>query len=134
MAVFRSREQCTEHRQWCPCHDLSTDWVKKHRVAWERNADCPEEWHHHPYSLGQEDLYNSASMNRVVSYWLLPLFTQTTEHEDQGMICNTACLAMASKVLKTLSTAKLLIEMQVLSDWHFIKRETTHTISKRHCL
>ena len=21
--------QCTEHRQWSPCHDLLTDWVKK---------------------------------------------------------------------------------------------------------
>jgi hypothetical protein len=38
------------------------------------------------------------------------------QHEDQGMICNIACPAMASKVLKALKTVKLLIEMQVLSE------------------
>jgi hypothetical protein len=38
------------------------------------------------------------------------------QHEDQGTIRNTACPAMASKVLKALNTTKLLIEMQVLSD------------------
>ena len=32
------------------------------------------------------------------------------------MICNTACPAVASKVLKALNIAKLLTEMQVLSD------------------
>jgi len=25
-------------------------------------------------------------VNQVVSYWLLPLLTENTEHEDQGMI------------------------------------------------
>jgi hypothetical protein len=28
----------------------------------------------------------SASVHQAVSYWLLPLLTETTEHEDQGMI------------------------------------------------
>ena len=58
----------------------------------------------------------SASVNQVASYWLLPLFMETKEHEDQGMICNTACSAVASKVLEALNTATLLIEMQVLFD------------------
>jgi hypothetical protein len=40
---------------------------------------------------------------------------QTMEHENQGMICNTACPNVASRVLKALNTAKLLIVMQVLS-------------------
>jgi hypothetical protein len=47
----------------------------------------------------------SAPMNQVLSHWLLPLSMQTTEHENQGMISNTACPAMASKVLKALNTA-----------------------------
>jgi hypothetical protein len=58
----------------------------------------------------------SASANQTESYWLLPLFMQTTDHEDQGMICNTACPAIASKVLKTFNTVNLLNEMQILSD------------------
>ena len=53
---------------------------------------------------------------------------ETLEHEDPGMICNIACPAVASKVLKALNTAKLLIEMQVLYDRHFIKHEITHDI------
>jgi hypothetical protein len=38
------------------------------------------------------------------------------QHEDQGMICNIACPAMSSKVLKAFNTVNLLIEMQMLSD------------------
>jgi len=34
----------------------------------------------------------SASVNQVVSYWLLPLLTETTEHEDQGMIATLLAL------------------------------------------
>jgi hypothetical protein len=41
---------------------------------------------------------------------------------------------MASKVLKALNTAKLLIVMQVLSEWHFIKHEKSHAIFIRHYL
>jgi hypothetical protein len=40
---------------------------------------------------------------------------QTREHEHQGTICNTACPAMASNVLKTFNTVNLLTEMQMLS-------------------
>jgi hypothetical protein len=54
-------------------------------------------------------------MNQAVCYWLLPLFTETTKHEDNGLICNIACHAIASKVAKDLNTANLLIETQVLS-------------------
>jgi hypothetical protein len=57
-----------------------------------------------------------ACVNQVVSYCLLPLFTDTAQLEDWGMICNIACPALASKVLKALNTTKILIEMQVLSD------------------
>jgi len=42
----------------------------------------------------------SASVNQVVSYWLLPLLTETTEHEDQGMIATLIalpCLPRSSK-------------------------------------
>jgi len=34
----------------------------------------------------------SASVNQAVSYWLLPLLTETTEHEDQGMIATLLAL------------------------------------------
>jgi len=34
----------------------------------------------------------SASVNQVVRYWLLPLLTETTEHEDQGMIATLLAL------------------------------------------
>ena len=44
------------------------------------------------------------------------------------MICNIACPAMASKVLKAFNTVNLLIEMQMCSDWHLLKHETTHAI------
>jgi hypothetical protein len=50
------------------------------------------------------------------------------------MICNNACPVMASKVLNDLSTAKLLIDVQVLSVCHFIIREATYTISIMHYL
>ena len=53
----------------------------------------------------------SASANQIESYWLLPLFTQTTGHEYQGTICNTACPAMASSVLKASNTVNLLIDI-----------------------
>jgi len=49
----------------------------------------------------------SASVNQVVRYWLLPLLTETIEHEDQ---MTAILLALIS------NTAKLLIVMQVLSD------------------
>jgi len=57
-----------------------------------------------------------ASMNQVVSYWLLPFVMETAVHEDQGMICNTVGSAVASKTLTALNTAKLLIEMHIVSD------------------
>ena len=38
-----------------------------------------------PYAL-------SASVNQVIRYWFLPLLTETTEHEDQGM--NAKLLAL----------------------------------------
>jgi hypothetical protein len=38
------------------------------------------------------------------------------KHESQGMICDTACPAMSSKVLKAFNTVNLLIELQMLSD------------------
>jgi hypothetical protein len=41
LPVLHSCKQCTEHHQWSPCHDLSTDWVKKQQMAWDRNVDCP---------------------------------------------------------------------------------------------
>jgi len=42
----------------------------------------------------------SASVNQVVRYWLLPLLTETTEHEDQGM--TATLLALPSfKYIKT---------------------------------
>jgi hypothetical protein len=44
----------------------------------------------------------SAAVNQIESYWLLPLFTQTMKHEDQGMVSNIACPIMASKILKAL--------------------------------
>ena len=34
----------------------------------------------------------SASVNRVVRYWLLPLLTETTEQEDQGMTATLLAL------------------------------------------
>jgi hypothetical protein len=40
---------------------------------------------------------------------------------------------MASKTLKELNTAKLLIETHIVSDWHFIKHKKLHTIFIRHC-
>jgi len=70
----------------------------------------------------------SASANQIESYWLLPLFTQTTGHEYQGTICNTACPAMASKLLKAFNTVNLLIEMQMLSYWYFVQHVTTYEI------
>jgi len=33
-----------------------------------------------------------ASVNQVVSYWLLPLLTETTEQEDQGMTATLLAL------------------------------------------
>jgi len=44
------------------------------------------------------------------------LFMQTMQHEDRGMICNTACPAMDSKVLTAFSTVNLLTEMQMFSE------------------
>jgi hypothetical protein len=58
----------------------------------------------------------SAFMNQVVSYWLLSVFMETAAHEDQSMICNIAGFDMASKTLKELNTAKLLIETHIVSD------------------
>jgi len=56
----------------------------------------------------EKHLIVSASVNQVLSYWLLPFVIQTMQHEDQGMICNTACPAMVPKVLKALNIAKLM--------------------------
>ena len=56
------------------------------------------------------------------------------EHEDQGKICGIACPAVSSKVLKAFNTVNLVIDMQMLSDWHLVKLETTHAIFIRHCL
>jgi len=36
-----------------------------------------------------------SSVNQVLSYRLLPLFTETTKHEDQGMIYNKAFPAVS---------------------------------------
>jgi len=58
----------------------------------------------------------STSMNQVVSYWLLPFFLEIAVHEDQGMICSIVGSAVASKTLTALNTAKLLIEMHIVSD------------------
>jgi hypothetical protein len=58
----------------------------------------------------------SDSVNQIESYWLLLLFMQTMQHEDRGMIFNTACPAMDSKVLKAFSTVNLLTEMQMFSE------------------
>ena len=33
LPVLRSCKKCVEHRQWSPCHDLSTDWVKEQQMA-----------------------------------------------------------------------------------------------------
>jgi len=49
----------------------------------------------------------SASVNQGVSYWLLPLLKESRQHEDQ---MTATLLALFS------NTAKLLTEMQVLSD------------------
>jgi hypothetical protein len=77
----------------------------------------------------------SVSVNQVVRYWLLPLFMETSEYGDPGMICNIACPAVASKVLRALITAKLLTEMQVFYDWHFIKHDIHHTLpSESECI
>ena len=52
--IFTVHEQCTENHHWSsPCHYLLTGYVKKHGMAWERNTDYPEEWHHYPHSLGR---------------------------------------------------------------------------------
>ena len=56
------------------------------------------------------------------------------EHEEQGMIYDMAYPVMDSKVLKALNTVTFLVEMQMLSDWHLVKHETTHAIFIRHCL
>jgi len=55
----------------------------------------------------------SASVNQAVSYWLLLLLTETTQHEDQGMIATLLALPWFPGFSKT---ATLLIEMQVPSD------------------
>ena len=44
------------------------------------------------------------------------------------MICNTACLLWLRRSSKSLNTAKLLNDMQVLSDLHVIKHETTRDL------
>ena len=41
---------------------------------------------------------------------------------------------MDHKVLNDLSTAKLLTEMHVLSEWHFIKHDAAYTVSIKHYL
>jgi hypothetical protein len=42
---------------------------------------------------------------------LLPLFTYIMQHKDQSLICNIACHAMASKVLKASNIVNLLIDI-----------------------
>jgi len=49
------------------------------------------------------------------------------------MICNIAS-PLCCTVLKTLNTGKLLIEMDILSDTHLIKQETTVPVSIRYFL
>jgi len=39
----------------------------------------------------------SASVNQVVRHWLLPLLTETTEHEDQGMTATLLALLWFTK-------------------------------------
>jgi hypothetical protein len=34
-------------------------------------------------------------VKQVLSRWLLPLFTETTKHEDQGLIYNIVCPAVS---------------------------------------
>jgi hypothetical protein len=58
----------------------------------------------------------SASVNQAVRYWLVPTFTETTEHKDQGMFCNIARPAVSPKVHNIVNIAKVLTETQVLSD------------------
>jgi hypothetical protein len=41
---------------------------------------------------------------------------------------------MSFKLLNDLNTAKLLTDMHVLSDWHFIKQYATFTMPIMHCL
>jgi hypothetical protein len=50
------------------------------------------------------------------------------------MICNGECPALLFKDIKTLSAVTLLVEMQVLSDWHFIKHEIAEAIFTRYFL
>jgi hypothetical protein len=68
------------------------------------------------WQTSRKNLTLSASANEIESYWLLPPFMQTTDHEDQDMICDTACPAMVSKFLKAFNTVNLLTEMQMLSE------------------
>jgi hypothetical protein len=49
------------------------------------------------------------------------------------MICNIAS-PLCCRVLKTLNTGELLIEVDILSDAHFIKQETTVLVSIRYFL
>jgi len=36
-----------------------------------------------------------SSVNQVLSHWLLPLFMETTKHDDQGTIYKIACPAVS---------------------------------------
>jgi hypothetical protein len=64
---------------------------------------------------------------------MLSLFMQTTKHEEQGMICYTACSVMASKVLKGFNKDSLLIEMQMLSDILSNMKQHTGSLSDTVC-
>ena len=50
------------------------------------------------------------------------------------MICNAACPALTSKILKSLNAVKFLIKPNIFSDQHFIKQETTVPVFFGHFL
>jgi len=50
------------------------------------------------------------------------------------MICNVACPAPTSKILKSLNAVKFLIKLDILSDRCFIKPEITEPVFLRHFL
>jgi hypothetical protein len=50
------------------------------------------------------------------------------------MVCNVACPALTSKILKSPNAVKFLITPDILSERHFIKQETTVSVFFKHFL
>ena len=52
----------------------------------------------------------------LINVCICSVIRHDTNHENHGMICNSACPVMFSKALNDLNTAELFTEMHVISD------------------